>query len=197
MTWKLKAIDISKWNARVDFNAMKAQGILGVIIKASEGATGKDPKCRTWAAAAQKAGLRLGFYHFQRPGRVATQVENFLACAKPGDDALMALDHEVTSIPKAEAVEFLHLLETKLGRKGKFYSYYAMIKQKWRNQIDPYLASHDLWLAQYSRAPSALPMWPTPWLWQNSGSATLPGVVGKIDTNKFAGADAKLLKEWA
>lgn len=54
-------VDISKWNYPVDFEAINAAGVTGVIIRAGSGHRA-DKRCETYATEAIKYGFDIGFY---------------------------------------------------------------------------------------------------------------------------------------
>ena len=57
-------IDLSHFNNVTDFNAVKADGIVGVIHKATEGHGYTDPTYLSRRSQALAAGLWWGAYHF-------------------------------------------------------------------------------------------------------------------------------------
>jgi len=57
-------VDISHHNGNIDLQLAKADGIIGVIHKATQGTTGVDPMYQTNRAKAAAAGLLWGAYHF-------------------------------------------------------------------------------------------------------------------------------------
>ncbi|KAH9917684.1 uncharacterized protein BXZ73DRAFT_80803 [Epithele typhae] len=76
-----KGIDISHWQGTVDFDALRANGVSFVYIKATEGTTSIDPKFNSHYTGATRAGLVRGAYHFARPDKSsgAMQARHFLA----------------------------------------------------------------------------------------------------------------------
>ena len=58
--------DISDYQYSVDFEALRAEGVRGVIIKASEGFDWQTKKVERFREA-KEAGLLVGAYHFGRP----------------------------------------------------------------------------------------------------------------------------------
>lgn len=70
-------IDISSWQYvnghTVDFAAVKGAGILGVIIKATQGVSYVNPDFQSGVAAAQAAGLLVGAYHFAEPSQSSAE----------------------------------------------------------------------------------------------------------------------------
>src|ERR1019366_4979101 len=87
-------IDISHYQQNPDFAKVKAAGIVGVIMKVSEGVSGIDDKFAANRRAARAAGLLIGGYHFVRPGAIAEQAQRFLLLAAPDAQFLMVLDNE-------------------------------------------------------------------------------------------------------
>lgn len=65
-------IDVSKFQGRIDWRALKAAGVVdGAILKATEGNTGVDPEFAWNAKEAATQDLLLGFYHFAQPDHFA------------------------------------------------------------------------------------------------------------------------------
>lgn len=68
--WKIA--DLSSWQhpngATIDFKAMAEGGIVGVIVKATQGTGYVNPYFATDVAAAHEAGLLVGAYHFAQFG---------------------------------------------------------------------------------------------------------------------------------
>ena len=100
----LELIDISHHQGAVDFDAVAADGISGVIVKATEGRDYTDPRWgENWAALAE-TGLVAGAYHFARPntdggGAEDGEAEALHFCRTvlarcPGESFIAALDFE-------------------------------------------------------------------------------------------------------
>ncbi len=206
-----RVVDISHHNVVKDLGAAAAAGIWGVIHKASQGKAYADPDYDARRTAAHAAGMLWGAYHFNTGDPVAAQVEWFLAKAKPDDRTLLVLDYEDNRLSQMnihQAVDFLRLIETKVGRKAAIYSG-NRIKEtvSQLNSADrDYLVQHRLWLCQYGQTPR-LPMGFTKyWLWQYTGDGVgpqphnVPGIVagnGGIDLNSYSGTREQLEAEWA
>ena len=206
-----RVVDISHHNIVKDFALVAAAGVWGVIHKASQGRAYVDPDYALRRKAANNAQLLWGAYHFNTGDAVELQVENFLHAAQPDDRTLMVLDFEdnrPSNMSVSQAVEFLRVLEARLGRKGAIYSGNRLKESiaLLGPQDRAYVASHRLWLCQYGPAPH-LPMgfddW---WLWQYTGDGigpephNVPGIVagnGGIDLNAFQGDRDALVASWA
>lgn len=59
-----QGITLNEFSPDFSFDELKPQGIEGVIIRATAGSDYTDAQFETFAARAQEAGLRTGFYHY-------------------------------------------------------------------------------------------------------------------------------------
>src|SRR5712672_912924 len=107
-------IDLSHWQAPVDFARAKSAGIAAVILKATQGSDWIDVAFAQRSAAAAASGLLVGAYHFLDNSPPELQVENFLSVAE--GRSVLALDAEwnaiggtVTVAQVAEAAGRLHM----------------------------------------------------------------------------------------
>src|SRR4051812_1451153 len=115
-----RVIDISHHNTVHDLQATAEAGVWAIIHKASQGSKYRDPDYSARRALAKTAGLRWGAYHFNDGSDVTTQVNNFLAAARPGPDTLLVLDFEdnpKSNMSISQAVQFLKLMERRVGHK--------------------------------------------------------------------------------
>ncbi|HEX5211174.1 MAG TPA: glycoside hydrolase family 25 protein, partial [Pseudolabrys sp.] len=208
----LAVVDMNHFDTVTDLVKAKNSGIKGLVHKATEGATFKDPnydKVRTKAVA---AGLLWGAYHFGTKAPVDAQVKNFIDTAKPDDKTLVALDFEpnvnspANTMTLDQAREFLVAVAAKLGRKPVLYSG-SLIKDSLGSHVDPFFGSHRLWLAEFNPEPTLPASWTKFWLWQYSGDGvgrdpkTVPGIPGndkrQLDCNHYGGSADELAAEWA
>lgn len=214
MTITLKVLDLSHHNTgpnngQIDFSAIAAFGIKGIIHKSSQGTANVDRTYAVRRQAAIDAGLLWGAYHFADASSPVQQAKHFLETARPDDGALIALDFEpngVNTMTLTGAREFLREIEDALGRQAVLYSG-NLIKETLGNAPDDFLGAHRLWLAHYNDAPKWPQAWDKPWLHQFSGDGTnnhgnvIPGInaaqASKIDMNSFDGTDEELAAAWA
>jgi lysozyme len=194
------------------FGKAQAAGLWGIISKATQGTSSKDQYYLSRRVAAKKAGLLYGSYHFNDGENVQKQVDYYLAYADPQPDELVCLDYEAnpaSDMSINQAVEFLHRIEEKLGRKAVIYSGNKLKETISRLSAtdQAYVASHRLWLAQYSYTatlPHGFKNW---WLWQYTGDGagptphwvngiTAPGNKG-LDLNIFSGTLDELKATWS
>jgi GH25 family lysozyme M1 (1,4-beta-N-acetylmuramidase) len=190
-------IDVYHGNSINDFAALKAAGILGVIHKCTQGANYADPLYATRRKATIDAGLLWGAYTFNTGQDVTAQVAEFMSHAEPDATTLMCLDFEDnphTQMSLGQARQFLQLADEQLGRKLVLYSG-NRAKDLLGTQVDTFLGSHRLWLAQYGPSAHVQASWTSQWLWQYSEHGSLAGTDGAIDLDFYGGTD--LTTEWA
>ena len=214
MAINLKVLDLSHHNdgphgGPIDFAAIAAFGIRGVILKSSQGTGMVDATYAARKQAAADAGLLVGAYHFATNDDVDAQVKHFLDTAQPDTNTLMALDHEPNGGNQLDldgCQAFLESADQQLGRKLVLYSG-NLIKEQLGDQQNDFFGSHRLWLAHYNNNPTWPAAWISPWLHQfsgdgvNSNGIKIPGVnaaqAGQLDMNSFNGSDDDLAAQWA
>lgn len=197
-------IDLSHHNGDVDLVAAKVDGILGVIHKATQGTTYRDPVYDLNHQRATQAGLFWGAYHFGTGDDGAVQAEHFLSIVTPGPDDLVVLDFESNpqgpSMSLKEARAFVSHIHDKIGRWPGFYSG-NYVKELLGAARDPVLSRCWLWLAQYSSVADVPRNWDAWTLWQYTDGTHGPepnavSGVGRCDRDKFNGDAAALRSFW-
>lgn len=63
-TYPVRGIDVSSYQGEIDWGTLASQGISFAFIKATEGSGFVDERFAYNYSRAQKAGLRVGAYHF-------------------------------------------------------------------------------------------------------------------------------------
>lgn len=192
----LPGIDVSHYQGTVDWAQVAKSGKLYAYVKATGGNTFKDPRYAANFAAAQKAGLKTGAYHFFIPGDdPIRQAEHFLSVVTIGPGTLPpALDLE--SVPKAKsdhdvgdaALKWLMHVEEKTGCKPVIYSNGSYFLDYLGKPVEGY----PFWLAEYAkraRLPSGIAEWT---FWQHSQTGRVNGITGHVDLDSFQGAAANL-----
>lgn len=201
-------VDLSHHNEAVDFVKMKADGIAGVIHKATQGLTYVD---KTYASRRSKAvdrGLLWGAYHFGVGGDGSDQAQFFLKVTKPDDHTLLVLDYEPNltgpTMSLDQAREFVEHVGEATGRWPGLYSGHLIKEQLGGvTRPDRQLSKCFLWLAQYNgpkplNVPSTFKTW-TFWQYTDGVHGPLPhrvDGVGLCDRNKFNGSHSQLRKLW-
>lgn len=196
-------IDLSHHNQISSFDQVKNAGILGVILKATQGTTYTDPTFADHRAGALAAGLHVGAYHFGTGGDPVGQAELLLSVA--GKDGLLVLDFESNSQGQSmsllEAEQFVQYIQQATGRYPGLYSGYT-IKQALANAnitdaSQTVLSQCWLWISQYASMPVLPKVWGRWTLWQYTDGAQGPGPytvdgVGRCDRDQFNGSEEEL-----
>lgn len=197
-------IDISHHNGtRLRFDKAKADGIIGVIQKATQGEGYVDATYKTNKKAALSAGLLFGAYHFGDGSDGVSQAKHFLDVAQPDEDTVVVLDFESNPAGPSMTLEgaraFVIYINFELGRWPGFYSGHD-IKAALGKSVDPILKNCWFWLAQYGPTPVVPPCWRkwTMWQYTDGGVGPEPHAVdgiGSCDRDFFNGT-ARQLKNW-
>src|SRR5690348_18482276 len=113
-------VDLSHHNGNVDLAAAQNAGILGIIHKATQGWSYRDPLFQSRRAQALSAGLLWGAYHFGVGADGAAQADFFLSTVDPEPDTLLVLDFEAnragSSMDLIEARAFVTHVQQATGR---------------------------------------------------------------------------------
>ena len=144
-------VDISSYQADVDMNKLKEQGVAFVYIKATEGSSLQDNRFQENWKNAKQADLLSGAYHFfsyDSPGK--TQAENFIDAV--GEDMTGRLlpvadveyygDKEENPPRKEDVIRelsaFLDALELQYGVKPMIYTRSDIYKKYLKGTFDSY-----------------------------------------------------------
>jgi lysozyme len=196
-------VDLSHHNGNVNLKRAKDDGIIGVIHKATQGQSFKDPKYNTNKRKAADAELLWGAYHFGTGSDGVKQAQHFLETVND-PKMLLVLDFEDNptgpSMSLEEARAFVLHLKESTGRFPGFYSGHT-IKRLLGNKQDPVLSQCWFWLAQYGPTAVVPRNWNTWTMWQYTDGALGPRPhevkgIGRCDRDKFNGTEAQLRKLW-
>lgn len=199
-------VDVSHWQNNINYSDVAADGIIGVIHKATQGIGYTDPKYATDRPKALAAGLLWGAYHFGTAQPVEEQVNHFLSVAKPKANTLLALDWEENSnrsqgtMKLEQAKQFVTLVHKTVGRWPVLYGG-SLIKSSVLPGGDPVLRNCPLWLSQWRCNPTLPPGWDAYTLWQYTDGASGPlphyvNGIGNCDRDVYAGNKKQLQAMW-
>jgi len=192
----------------LDFAAAKTAGIIGVVFKATEGATYQDATYGKSRTRANQAGLLWGAFHYGTAANVEDQVKNFQKTAAWDDDTLLGLDFEYNerrpsnTMSKDQAIDFLDRCEQLARRPLTVYTGMNSMTRACGNAVVPELGKRRLWWAEYNDTVKLHPTWKNYWLWQYTDGKNgdlLPHDVagfGNCDLNSFAGTAEQLRASW-
>lgn len=201
-------VDLSHHNPSVDFEKLKAAGIVGVIHKATQGLGFVDKQYAKRRQPALDAGLLWGAYHFGVGGDGSDQADFFLDTVGTDPQTLLVLDYEPNhpgpTMTLDQAREFVEHTNNVAGRFPGLYSGHLIKEQLGGAAPDPLLSKCFLWIAQYKGPqPLGIPATFKTWtFWQYSDGTHGPkphaidGVTGSCDRNLFNGSVAQLKKLW-
>ena len=185
---KVDCVDISTWNSGVNYNAVKADGIVAAILRAGYGreVSQKDSQFETHYRGCRNAGIKVGIYWYSYADGVDDAEQEARACLAVLNgreiDLPVYFDMEEawqTSMGStkltAMAKRFCETIE-KGGYRAGVYS-----NLNWfYNYLDyDYLKSrYSIWLAQWSGSYSLGCD-----IWQNSETGDISGISGNCDTD--------------
>ena len=198
-------IDIFHQN-HIDFDRARADGIVAIIHKATEGTHFRDNEYRERKQRAKDMGFLWGAYHFSSAGNVLDQVEHFLTVAEPDESDLVALDFEPSShgpdMTIQQAHQFVMAIRNELGRFPVIYGGH-LLREGVGHNPDPILANCPLWYARYTHLPIGIPtqVWPTYTLWQytdgnNGDEPHRVDGIGRCDRDRYQGSTDELRAAW-
>jgi lysozyme len=197
-------VDLSHHNGDVDLQRAKAAGVMGVIQKATQGQSFKDPTYDVNRAAAAAAGLLWGAYHFGTGSSGVTQAEWFLNTVQPSGVELLVLDFESNpqgpSMDLEEARAFVTHINERTGLWPGLYGGH-FIKSLLGTGNDPVLKNCWFWLAQYGPTAVVPSNWDSWTFWQYTDGALGPTPheidgIGRCDRNFFDGDEEDLGNFW-
>lgn len=205
-------IDVSYWDAGIDWPKVRATGQRFVVAKATEGISYKDPTFDDNWFGAKSAGLLRGAYHFFRCNvdakKQADYFIDYVRSVKDDGELPPVLDLEthdgVTKDKIVPAVKiWLDRVEAAFGKKPIIYSgqYFLQDYLVVAGGGPPTWAKdYPLWLAQYPTqyVDGMKPFLPRGWfnwtIWQYSDKGVVNGINASVDMNLFNGTLEDLYK---
>ncbi|MEP0805989.1 MAG: LysM peptidoglycan-binding domain-containing protein [Chloroflexota bacterium] len=205
-------IDVSYWNAGIDWPKVRATGQRFVFAKATEGDFYSDPTFPANWSGAKTAGLLRGAYHFFRAnvdGR--KQAKKFIDYIKSTRDNgelppvldLETHDGQTNARIISRAKDWLDEVEAAFGKKPIIYSGQYFLQDHFSEAgggPPSWAKDYPLWLAQYPNVyvEGQQPFLPRGWFkwtfWQYSEKGRLNGINANVDLNVFNGTLEELYK---
>ena len=187
-------IDVSKWNGKIDWNAVKNSGISYVIIRcgyrgSAQGSLIEDPKFETNIKGATAAGLKVGVYFFsqavdeteavEEASMVLDQIRNY-KISYPVFLDVEASGGRADKIDKATRTAVCKAFCQTIQNSGYTAGIYA--NKTWlESKIDTgSLSAYKIWLAQYAAKPTYKGRYD---LWQYRSTGSVSGISGNVDFN--------------
>lgn len=203
-------IDVSHHQDAIDWDQVAQSGQAFAWAKATEGATHSDPRYAENRGGAGAASIPFGAYHFayaqgatrdEARTDAISEASYFLQVAQPEPgDLLPVLDLEKNpqDMPPRRLIAWtqawLDTVTASLGVKPMIYTG----PNFWATDMNDTTTFADqdfpLWIAHYTSDPA--PRVPAGnwggrgWaFWQFTSSATVPGITGPVDQNRYPGSD--------
>jgi lysozyme len=198
-SYKIRGIDLSRFNGEVDFTKLRADGLRFVYLKATEGRTRDTMFARNWTAARQ-ANLKVGAYHeVSVCGAADEQFDAIRATVPKLPDALplaLAVEPNIRTTNSGCPDAFTRQVVGDLARNvAEYYGKKPIIygnATTLSHLVDETLAEFPIWLAKFATKGLEVPTFlgRNPWtLWQVTDRARYQGVAGHVDLNLFYGSD--------
>jgi lysozyme len=204
--YAVHGVDISRYQQWIDWPTARANGVNFAFIKATEGGDMVDPMFQTHWRGAAEAGVLPGAYHFYYHCRPAIEQARWFIRHVPRVKGALppVLDMEWTPFSptcpqrpdpaevRRNAAIFMNALTEHYGQVPILYTTpdFYEANEMWR------VSGQEFWLRSTARHPQdryADQHWT---FWQYTGTGDVPGIVGKVDVNVFAGTPAAW-RDWA
>lgn len=185
---KLKGIDVSHWNGKIDFEKVKKSGIDFVIIKAGGSDKGfyKDVKFDEYYSGATGAGLLIGSYYFV--GKNCTSYDDGVADAERFYNIIKGkifdypvyIDLESTAPQNKKGATDACIGFCRTMEKHGYYSgIYASDVSGFNERLElSRLTDFDKWVARYGTSPKIVKDYG---VWQYSSEGKIDGIRGFVD----------------
>ncbi|HEX8707106.1 MAG TPA: glycoside hydrolase family 25 protein [Pyrinomonadaceae bacterium] len=192
-------VDLSHYNTVTSFQTVKADGILGVIHKATQGTGAVDSHYAVRRPAALAEGLMWGAYHFADGSDPVAQAQHFIQVVSPGPNDLLVLDLE-EQMTLAGAEEFVKYVQSVTGRWPGLYGG-SYLRELLGNNKETALAFCWFWLSEYGPTPRVPSAWQTWTMWQYTDGTVGPephsvAGIGNCDRDMFNGELEDLQRLW-
>ena len=211
---------------RVDFEAMKREGVLGVIHEATYPRLDRDSYYGSRQTAATRAGLLWGAYHFGDATDPIRQAEHFLTVVGSNwrgpsvqpSGVLLVLDFEKNghypggTMRVDQAAKFVERIRQRTGKYpgvyGSEYRLRSVLNASGVSAEDKRtLGNCWLWIANYHHQPTASSPWNNWRLWQYTGDGVCDlrprssypirvANIAKAERNMFRGSNQSLTDWW-
>jgi GH25 family lysozyme M1 (1,4-beta-N-acetylmuramidase) len=194
-------VDVSKYQADIDWAAAADDGVKFAIVRVSDGLTYHDEYFDQNWAGTKAAGIIRGTYQFFRsdedPVAQADLLVDTMGALEPGDLPPVIDVESTDGVGNAARVtkirQWLDRVEERTGARGIIYTggYF------WQDNVgSDQFASYPLWHAGYTggNCPSTIAdQWSDWTFWQFTSSGRTAGISGNVDQNRFNGSLDQLL----
>lgn len=181
-------IDVSHHQHKIEWSKVAEDDVDFVYIKATEGATYKDPRYDENMKGAIDAGLPAGAYHFFRMTSSATaQFNNFRAALEGYDFKLVPMiDVETSDGRPARELQdsldvFIRLLKDEYGCVPMIYG----TQRSYNTYCAPKYNRYHLYIGRYGKRPPEIIGKGTYTIWQYTETGHVKGILKPVDRCVF------------
>ena len=187
----MKGIDVSRWQANIDWQKVKNAGIEFAIIKAGGSDDGfyTDAYFEQNYHNAKAVGMPLGAYYFVGPGCVSradgvADAERFIEILKGKQfEFPVYMDVEAPDPINKEGITqaVIGFCET-MENAGYYVGVYGSDISGFANRMDlSKVEKYTLWVARYGGDPQVATSWA---IWQYASDGSVDGIQGRVDMNE-------------
>ncbi|NLF29230.1 MAG: LysM peptidoglycan-binding domain-containing protein, partial [Clostridiales bacterium] len=186
-----QGLDVSARAGAIDFARVRAAGRTAVYIRSGAGTDYRDPYMEANYTNARANGLLAGFYHcvFARDAESARREARFFVDQIRGREMQLrpAANFEYltglnSAALNAVALAFLETVEAESGMGPAIYSADSRAKALWSREIAD---AYPLWAASCDGPPKANGKWEGWSGWQYEACASVDGVEGRANLDRF------------
>ncbi len=209
-------MDVSVYQKKIDWKAVKAAGIKFAFTKATEGNAFVDSRFKENMAGAASVGIPIGPYHFARPDNdrenpedAANEANHFVDTIEPyyaGTALVMRPVIDVEKLPgfgkpaenKAYLSKWIHQFAAAVNERLGFNPIIYANSNYAKNYFEKDVAKYDLWLANWTLdaekppAKSQYGIWSKWYFWQYTSHGAVDGIGGRVDRDVFTGTMLEL-----
>jgi lysozyme len=203
--YPVHGIDVSKWQGAIDWDQVRASGVAFAYIKATEGGDVLDERFAANWAAARRAGVPRGAYHYFYFCRPAAEQARWFSAHVPRDRGAlppvldMEWNHRSRTCPhrpspeavRAEMQAFKRAVAARYGQWPIVYTTVDFYRDNelWR------VEGTEFWLRSVAGHPADVYPDEDWTFWQYTGTGLVPGIAGEADINAFAGTHGQW-RQW-
>lgn len=203
--FEVHGVDVSHWQAEIDWRTLRTQGANFAFIKATEGGKHVDRLFKKNWDEAHKAGIPTGAYHFMYWCRSAEEQADWFIRHVPKQKGSLppVLDVEwhgnrKTCPDKISRERVLAKMKVWMDKIEKHYGVKPIIYTApdfYEDNLKGQFKDHSFWLRSVAEHPRGRYPNRDFAFWQYSGTGLMKGVSTKIDLNVFNGTEESW-KRW-
>jgi lysozyme len=198
---RVPGIDVSKYQGRIDWEAVATTPVRFAVLRATLGNDYRDGRYAGNAAGARRNGLTVGAYHYAKPGLARrdprVEADHFLdVIGLRAGDVIPVLDIEETGglgprQLRTWASAWLQRVYERTGVRAMIYSGISFWHGSMRNTASFARLDHPLWVAHWYVGAPDVPG--RRWggrgytIWQWSAAGRIAGIDGPVDRDWMKG----------